>query len=314
MTDNRPAHSDCPLTEELGRLVAGGLPADEEQHLTDHISQCEVCQRTLDTLPPVELVRQAQDSRDRTDIMPHALSQLLQQTLADVQESLTDTRPDVSKSSADILPWLEATDDDSIGRAGPYRLTKLLGRGGMGVVFLGHDDELDRRVAVKMLSPGLMADTTSRERFLREARAVAAVSHPSIVAIHRVESDDKLPWFAMEYVPGKSLEEHLSEGRRFSAAQVIRIGYQVATALAAAHGASLIHRDIKPGNILIEDESGRVRLLDFGLARNTAGTGLTTSGTLLGTPSYMGYDDQEALGPESLLHLLFLTKVNQQHG
>lgn len=287
MTDNRSAHFDCPFTPALGRLVAGSLPADEEQRLTDHISQCEVCQQALDALPPVELVRQAQDSRDRTDIMPHALSQLLQQTLADVRESLTDTRPDVSHSSADILPWLETTDDDSIGRAGPYRLTKLLGRGGMGVVFLGHDDELDRRVAVKMLSPGLMADTTSRERFLREARAVAAVSHPSIVAIHRVESGDKLPWFAMEYVPGKSLEEHLADGRRFSATQVIRIGYQVATALAAAHGASLIHRDIKPGNILIEDESGRVRLLDFGLARNTAGTGLTTSGTLLGTPSYM---------------------------
>ncbi|MCR9197392.1 MAG: serine/threonine protein kinase [Planctomycetaceae bacterium] len=290
MTDNRHAHSDCRFTEALGQLVAGSLPADEERRLTDHISWCEECQQALDALPPAELVRQAQGSRHRTGKMPQALSQLLHHALADVRESLTDTRPDVSdlhNAGADILPWLDTADDGSLGKAGPYRLTKLLGRGGMGAVFLGHDDELDRQVAVKMLSPGLIADTTSRERFLREARAVAAIAHPSIVAIHRVESGDKLPWFAMEYVPGKSLEQHLTDGRRISATQVIRIGYQVATALAAAHGASLIHRDIKPGNILIEDESGRVRLLDFGLARNTAGTGLTTSGTLLGTPSYM---------------------------
>lgn len=284
MSDNS-LDANCLTPAQLQQLLTGDLTTAEEQPWTEHLSRCESCRAALEACTPEDLAAGARQSLRSVEPMPAALTSLLEQTAADLQDSLSDSTA-AAPTWADIEPWLEPADND-IGGIGPFRLTSMLGRGGMGVVFLGHDSELNRPVAIKLLSPSLMSDETARQRFLREARAVAAIAHPSIVAIHRVEADHRLPWFAMEYIDGRSLEQHLAQGTKFSTRQVVRIGYQVATALAAAHEAQLIHRDIKPGNILIEDDSGRVRLMDFGLARETTSTQLTSTGTLLGTPSYM---------------------------
>lgn len=286
MSDNISSNPGCPTDDIIRQLIRGALPAEEERQLTEHISGCRICQAKLNEDTSPDLAARARNSLTHSEAMPAPLQQLLETADQDLTDSLSGSRQE-SATWADIAPWLEPADDNSPGKVGPFPVSRMLGRGGMGVVFLGHDPELDRPIAIKLLAPSLMSDEVARQRFLREAQAVAAISHPSIVAIHRVEANGRLPWFAMEFVDGKSLAEHLASGRNFSDRQVAKIGFQVASALAAAHAADLIHRDIKPGNILIDDKSGRVRLMDFGLARELSDSKLTSTGALLGTPAYM---------------------------
>jgi serine/threonine-protein kinase len=148
-------------------------------------------------------------------------------------------------------------------------------------------------VAIKVLAPHLAANPAARRRFAREGRAIAAVRHPHIVAVHSVDEAEGLPCLVMEYVPGDSLQERLDARGPLPVADVLRIGLQVARGLAAAHAQGLVHRDVKPANILLEGEpgalatGGRVKLTDFGLARAVDDVGLTQSGVVAGTPQYM---------------------------
>jgi serine/threonine protein kinase/WD40 repeat protein len=179
-----------------------------------------------------------------------------------------------------------------LGRLGAYRVIRVLGAGGMGVVLEGEDPRLQRRVALKVMKPSLAVSDAARQRFLREARAAAAIDHDHIVHIYQVDEDHGLPYLAMQLLKGETLEERILRDKKLSVAETLRIGCEIAAGLAAAHDRGLIHRDIKPANIWLESAAtnpqGRVKIVDFGLAR-AAGQGpeLTQHGAILGTPAYM---------------------------
>ncbi|MGI5504650.1 serine/threonine-protein kinase [Lentzea sp. CA-135723] len=174
--------------------------------------------------------------------------------------------------------------------AARYRLLHLLGQGSMGTVWAAHDEVLRRQVAVKgILRPPGMPDVEAdllRERTMREARAVAALSHPNLVTLYDVVQHDGDPYVVMELVPSRSLGEVLQEQGCLTEKQGAAVLDAVAAALASAHRAGITHRDVKPGNVLIADD-GRVKLTDFGIARNVAEATMTARGITLGTPAYI---------------------------
>jgi serine/threonine-protein kinase len=179
---------------------------------------------------------------------------------------------------------------------GHYKVTDRLGAGGMGVVWLAEDIRLGRKVALKMLREELTSSPEKRQRFEREARSVAALNHPNIVTLHSVEEADGVRFLTMEYVEGRTLAQRIVPGGLLPS-DLLRIGAEIADALAAAHAAGIVHRDLKPGNILLAKD-GRVKVVDFGLARAVAGesgalgavhrdTSLTQEGLAIGTLNYM---------------------------
>jgi serine/threonine protein kinase len=181
-----------------------------------------------------------------------------------------------------------AQQDDELGRLGPYRILKILGAGGMGVVYLAEDLTLQRRVALKVMLPTLAVSATNRERFLREARAAAAIEHEHIIPIFQVGEDRGVPYLAMPYLKGETLEDRLQREGKLALSELLRIGRETAEGLAAAQERNLIHRDIKPANLWLEGDKERVKILDFGLARGASdNTGLTQQGAIIGTPAYM---------------------------
>jgi serine/threonine protein kinase/WD40 repeat protein/phage FluMu protein Com len=204
----------------------------------------------------------------------------------DATQDLPAPGADHDTSLTDFLAPPQA--DDELGRLGDYRILKILGHGGMGVVFLGEDATLNRKVAIKAMLPHLAKSTTSRQRFLREARAAAALEHDHIVAIHHVGEDRGAPYIVMPFLKGQPLDERLKRDEPMPLADVLRIGREIAEGLAAAHAPGLIHRDIKPANIWLETPRDRVKILDFGLARAASqDSGLTQQGAVIGTPAYM---------------------------
>ncbi|MGH7137181.1 MAG: serine/threonine-protein kinase, partial [Pirellulales bacterium] len=173
-----------------------------------------------------------------------------------------------------------------LGTVGPYQVRELIGRGGMGIVLRAFDAKLNRVVAVKVLAPELASQPTARRRFLREAQAAAAVTHPHVVTIHAVD-EDEWPYLVMECIEGPSLEDKIERSGTLKLAEVLRIGTQIAEGLAAAHKQGLIHRDVKPANILLENGVERVKITDFGLARAADDVTITRPGEISGTPQYM---------------------------
>ena len=171
--------------------------------------------------------------------------------------------------------------------AGRYSIVGEIGRGGMGIVFLARDVALDRPVAIKMLPPELAASRRFRERFLREARTAARLSHPHIVPIHTVEEHPSAVFFVMAFVDGETLAGRVARAGPLSGAEAIRIMQEVAWALAHAHASGVVHRDVKPDNILIERGSGRVLVTDFGIARMGERADTSGEGRVVGTPRYM---------------------------
>ena len=179
-----------------------------------------------------------------------------------------------------------ATRPDALGRIGHYEVLQVLGQGGFGIVLRAFDDVLQRVVAVKVLSPHLATASPARKRFVREARSSAQVRHENVVQVYEV-GEHPLPYIAMEFIPGETLQQRLDRTGPVGVPDVLRIGRQIADGLAAAHAKDLIHRDIKPGNILIEDGAHRVKITDFGLARAADDASLSQSGVIAGTPMYM---------------------------
>jgi len=171
--------------------------------------------------------------------------------------------------------------------AGRYSLERVLGRGGMGVVYLAQDVALDRPVALKLLPAAMASEPALRERFLREARTAAKLSHPNIVPVHSVEEVGEFVFFVMAFVEGQSLGERVRERGPVDPREAARILREVAWALAYAHGQGVVHRDVKPDNILIEARNGRAMVTDFGIASAGPVTGPTGEAEILGTPEFM---------------------------
>jgi serine/threonine protein kinase len=180
---------------------------------------------------------------------------------------------------------------DEMGRLGQYRVLNVLGQGGMGVVYKAEDPHLERPVALKAMLPCFSASTEARQRFLREAKAAAAVKHDHVITIYQVGEDRMVPFLAMEFLEGEPLDKRLQREPILPIPEVLRIGREVAEGLAAAHERALIHRDIKPANIWLEKRTSlpRVKILDFGLARggSKGQEQLTQTGAIMGTPAFM---------------------------
>ena len=179
---------------------------------------------------------------------------------------------------------------DELGRLGPYRVLKVLGAGAMGVVFHAEDPHLRRPVALKVMRPHLAASAEFHRRFLREARLAAAIEHEHIVTVYQVGEDRGVPYLAMQLLRGETLEDRLGRraGGRLPLPEVLRVGREIAEGLAAAHARGLVHRDIKPANVWLEERRGRVRIVDFGLARGSEPDAqFTQAGAVIGTPAYM---------------------------
>jgi serine/threonine protein kinase len=215
-------------------------------------------------------------------------------------ETLAPVAPGPSKELFDFLA--PPQDPDELGRLGPYRILKVLGSGGMGVVYQAEDPGLKRKVALKAMLPGLAASESARKRFVREAQTAAAIEHDHIVHIYQVGEDRGVPYMAMQFLKGEALDDRLKRMGKMPVAEVVRIGREAALGLAAAHAAGLIHRDIKPANLWLEGEpgasatGGRVKILDFGLARAAQDDAkLTQSGAIIGTPAYMAPEQANAL-------------------
>src|SRR6058998_2476527 len=170
---------------------------------------------------------------------------------------------------------------------GRYRIERLLGKGGMGAVFLAHDLTLERDVAIKVLPPDVAQDEQIVRRFQQEAKTAAKLDHPNIIPIYRVESEGGLNYFVMKYVSGTSLEDLLDQKQPLPVPEIQRILWEAACALGHAHQRGVVHRDVKPANIMF-DHDGRAMLTDFGISKALqAATGFTATGMIIGTPHYM---------------------------
>jgi serine/threonine protein kinase len=177
---------------------------------------------------------------------------------------------------------------------GRYRVERVLGHGGMATVYLAHDGELSRPVAIKVLAENVAADPELRERFQKEARLAARLSHPNVVTVFDTGRDDG-PFIVMEYVDGSTVADEVKRRGRLEPSEVVDIGLQACAALEHAHGAGLVHRDVKPGNLLLRPD-GTVKIVDFGIARATETTRMTLAGTVLGTAAYLA--PEQAAGEE----------------
>lgn len=206
------------------------------------------------------------------------------------------TQADSLERAAFALDFLQPSSrPDALGRLGHYEILDVVGRGGFGIVLRAFDDKLHRVVAIKVMAAELAASGTARKRFIREARAAAAVAHEHVVTIHAVEEDHQPPYLVMQFVEGVSLQEKLDQRGPLDLKEILRIGMQVAEGLAAAHKQGLVHRDIKPANILLENGVERVKLTDFGLARAVDDASVTQSGVIAGTPQFMSPEQAQGL-------------------
>ncbi|MBM4072923.1 MAG: serine/threonine protein kinase, partial [Planctomycetes bacterium] len=239
------------------------------------------------TLPPADRLA-AKDVPELLTLPPRDSGQ--QQTAAASASQLAATpRSDATSADEEVWDFLAPPEQpDEIGRLGPYRVLKVLGAGGMGVVFQAEDPQLGRMVALKAMLPALAASPSAKKRFLREAKAAAAIKHDHIVTIHQVGEDRGAPFLAMEFLEGEPLDKRLEQAGKLPIAEVLRIGREMAEGLEAAHERGLIHRDIKPGNVWLEGRRARVKILDFGLARAASEESqLTQTGAIVGTPAFM---------------------------
>ncbi|MFO1062277.1 MAG: protein kinase [Pirellulales bacterium] len=198
-----------------------------------------------------------------------------------------------NESSVDLSFLQPPSVPNAIGSLGHYDILEVIGHGGFGIVLKAFDRRLHRKVAVKVLNPQLATSKPSRMRFLREARAAAAVRNEYVIQVFSVE-ERPLPYFVMEFVEGSNLQQRIESQGAFSAQEILRVGLQVARGLAAAHSQGLIHRDVKPDNVLLDNRADlQVKITDFGLARSADDASLSNSGAVAGTPMYMSPEQAE---------------------
>lgn len=272
------------LSEQLSEL--------QEEQLAQHLNHCSECREALERLAgePTswQVVENAlkhehhSGSSFAAKLSPRDSTDVASSDDVDALDSHT-IRP-----SDFIVDYLQPSENkDALGKVGQIEIQQFIGQGAHGVVLKGYQAELNRRVAVKLMAPHLASVVAARKRFAREARAAAAIVHPNIMPILQVDSSGQLPYLVMPYLDCQSLQQRLDSDGCLQVEDTLRIAVQIARGLTAAHGQGVVHRDVKPANILLERGVDRVMLTDFGLARAVDDATLTRSGLIAGTPHYM---------------------------
>lgn len=279
-------NSKCPAPQALKELFDGHRPPHDARAILAHVETCAACRGKLMTLAPgAELP---------TAYLPEAggSSAVHEETSHPGADGEAN---DTLGTAFSIFASVKQEPKSEVPRrVGGYDIIRVLGRGGMGLVLKALDPVLNRFVAVKIMFPKVAEDAACRVRFGREARAAARIGSDHATAVHSVGEDGGVPYIVMEYVSGENLEVRLIREGRLPLALVVTIARQIASGLAAAHDQGVVHRDIKPGNILLEraadPDSGapvRVKITDFGIARSIGLPGITNAEHAVGTPEYM---------------------------
>jgi serine/threonine-protein kinase len=278
----------CPPVRWLEDLLAERLSPEGQRRLTAHLENCKACQHRVERLTAGHKAWPglAQRLSERPPSPEPALREVMDRLKGQPAAEATSDQPRFAGNLP--LGFLSPpAKPEQLGRLERYEVLEEVGRGGMGIVLKAFDPSLHRVVAIKVLAPQLATSGVARKRFLREARAAAAVSHDHIVTIHAVDEANGLPYLVMQYIAGKSLQDRIDKEGPLDTAEVVRIGMQTASGLAAAHAHGIVHRDIKPANVLLEEGVPRVKITDFGLARAMDDASLTQSGCVAGSPLYM---------------------------
>jgi WD40 repeat protein len=273
--------TDCD-DGRLRQLLLDELPDQLTTEVVEHVAHCPRCRERLETLAG----EPAWWSEVQSSLQAHAAK--LKSSDASVAPALPPAAADdafVADFAVDFL--VPCSREGTLGSLGDYEIVEIIGRGGMGIVLKGFERELGRYVAVKVMAPHLAASGAARQRFSREAMAAAVIVHPNVMPILTVNATAKLPYLVMPYMACESLQQRIDRDGALGTLEVLRIGVQVARGLAAAHAHGLVHRDIKPHNILLEKSIDRVLLTDFGLARAVDDASLTRTGVIAGTPQFM---------------------------
>lgn len=325
----------CPDTDALQRLALNQASPAEALTISKHLIRCRMCSDMVKALKEATNVLASMPAPAAG--MPSAGWQASAHAMpVDQKPTLPHPPPQVDgvpRSGAGDRPVADVQDflappqaPDEMGRMGPYRVLKILGTGGMGVVFQAEDPQLGRLVAIKAMRPTLIGDDACRKRFFKEARAAAAIDHEHIVTVYQVGEDRGFPYLAMQYLHGENLEERIWREKHLPIDEVIRIGREVAQGLSAAHEQGLIHRDIKPSNIWLEisrklagqpsNRGGRVKILDFGLARIAGDDSqhITNTGFVVGTAGYIAPEQARGLPVDSRCDLFSLGCVLYEMG
>lgn len=271
--------------EMLQQSLNDQLTEQQEEQLTLHLTECADCRARLESL-----AGSGDDWSRISDALKKERQQSPQEQPVGGDDAVTiDDSAGADRFIADFaVDFLEPSDHpDSLGRLDNIDIREVIGHGGNGIVLKGFQPELNRLVAAKVMAPHLATSAAARRRFAREAQATAAIVHPSVLPILSVSSSGRLPYLVMPYVDCESLQQRIDREGGLPVIDVLRIGVQVARGLAAAHAQGLVHRDVKPANILLEKGVDRVMLTDFGLARAIDDASLTRSGLIAGTPQYM---------------------------
>jgi serine/threonine-protein kinase len=273
-------------TQRLQLLLADQLSESLQREAAEHVAVCESCRRALESF--------AGDAAWWAEVQS-----CLYERAAELRQSAESPKVEVAADGGSmhaaealdvdfVVNFLEPCDQaGTLGRVGEYEIVDVIGHGGMGVVLKGFHRELGRFVAVKVITPHLASSGAARQRFIREARAAAAIVHPNVMPIHSVSTTARLPYLVMPFIACESLQQRLDRQGPLELKEILRIGHQAASGLAAAHAQGLVHRDVKPANILLEKGVDRVMLTDFGLARAVDDGALTRTGVVAGTPQYM---------------------------
>lgn len=308
--------------QRLRLLLADQLPPDQSTELTEHLSDCGACRQALERLAadPEWWAEVGVSFRENSTLVgPPEMTQPLVETAG--EEAPTDLDLESCEESFTDESWRQFLDPcdepGTMGRLGEYEILEVIGRGGMSVVLKAYHRELSRSVAIKVMAFHLASSPTARQRFNREARAAAAILHPNVMPIFSVCITAPLPYLVMPLVCCESLQQRIDRQGPLDCCEILRIGMQVARGLAAAHAQGLVHRDVKPANVLLEKpanvllEKGveRVLLTDFGLALAADDLALTRDGQVAGTPQYMSPEQAQSQPVDARSDLFSLGSV-----
>lgn len=301
----------CPSEEDLIRFVYGQLSAAESDAWDRHLAICNPCRLAVDW------IQRRPAAREQSDVKDPSLARTETSASEDLSEggsaasSAGSSLGRAASGSAGSLvdrgvgrpgsavpnPISRKLDQDDIddrefehalGRIGKYEVISVVGKGAFGTVFKAYDEQLRRMVALKLLKRSVADNAVAVRRFIREARAGATISHSNVVTTYAVEEVDGVPLLVMEFVSGRTLRERIGMLPALEVVEIIRIAAQIASGLAAAHAQGVVHRDVKPSNVLLENGVERVKLTDFGLATcKIDNLDLTPGNLMVGTPAYM---------------------------